>query len=168
MPSSRRQRTPIPPFKSEGQPPLQTLVSKSPVDTEHAGAKLAAQLKSGDVVALFGGLGMGKTTFVRGLASGLGLKTHVSSPTFALVHEYGGTPPLVHFDMYRVNGWDDLYSTGFFDYIDSGAIIVVEWSENIETALPGNTIFVRFNQLDDNTRRIEIERPLLGRKDQDH
>ena len=67
-------------------------------------------------------------------------------------------PPLVHFDMYRVHGWDDLYSTGFFDYIDSGAIIVVEWSENIETALPANTIFVRFHRLDDNTRRIEIER----------
>lgn len=88
------------------------------------------------MLALFGGLGMGKTAFVRGLAAGRGLEAEVSSPTFALVHEYGGQPPLVHFDMYRVTGWDDLYSTGFFDYIDAGCILAVEWSENVEGALP--------------------------------
>ena len=79
---------------------------------------------------------MGKTAFVLGLARGLGITDQVSSPTFALVHEDQGRLPLYHFDMYRVNSWDDLYSTGFFDYLDLGAVLVTEWSENIEAALP--------------------------------
>ena len=83
-------------------------------------------------MALFGGMGMGKTAFVRGMAAGFGLKAEVSSPTFSLVNEYGGHPPFVHFDMYRVSGWDDLMTTGFFDYLDSGAVIAVEWSERID------------------------------------
>ncbi|HBT66065.1 MAG TPA: tRNA (adenosine(37)-N6)-threonylcarbamoyltransferase complex ATPase subunit type 1 TsaE, partial [Ruminococcaceae bacterium] len=69
-------------------------------------------------------------------------------------------PPLVHFDMYRVSGWDDLYSTGFFDYMDSGAILVIEWSENIEAALPENTTRVRIEQLTINQRRIELYKPV--------
>ena len=136
---------------------MRSFETNSPAETEALGAAVAKTLKSGDVVALYGGLGMGKTVFVRGLAAGMGLKAEVSSPTFALVHEYGGHPPLVHFDMYRVSGWDDLYSTGFFDYLDSGAILVVEWSENIEAALPENTVRVHFSLLDDMRRRIVFE-----------
>ena len=112
------------------------LTTESPEQTEACGEKLAAQLKGGEVIALFGGMGMGKTAFVLGLARGLGITDQVSSPTFALVHEYQGRLPLYHFDMYRVNSWDDLYSTGFFDYLDLGAVLVTEWSENIEAALP--------------------------------
>lgn len=87
---------------------------------------------------------------------GMGLSAEVSSPTFALVHEYGGTPPLVHFDMYRVNGWEDLDSTGFFDYIGRGAVLAVEWSENIEAALPPDAIRVRFEALGETKRRITV------------
>lgn len=123
--------------------------------TEKYGEQLAKQLKPGDVVAMYGGMGMGKTQLVRGIARGLGLDAEVSSPTFALVHDYGGDPPLVHFDMYRINGWEDLYSTGFFDYQESGAILAVEWSENIENALPANTIRLYFTRVDENTRQIE-------------
>lgn len=137
-----------------------TIQTNSVRETEAAGAALAAQLKAGDVVAFFGGLGMGKTAFVRGMARGLGLDAHmVSSPTFALVHEYGGQPPLVHFDMYRISGWDDLYSTGFFEYLDGGAVLAVEWSENVEGALPAGTIRVQFTRVDDHTRKIDIEYP---------
>lgn len=136
---------------------MQSYVTNSVEETEALGAKFASQLKQGGVVALYGDLGMGKTAFVRGMAAGLGLKAEVSSPTFALVHEYGGKPPLVHFDMYRVSGWDDLYSTGFFDYLDAGAILAVEWSENIEAALPPQTIRVRFTRLDEQRRQIEID-----------
>lgn len=100
---------------------------------------------------------MGKTAFVRGMAAGRGLTAEVSSPTFALVHEYGGIPPLVHFDMYRVSGWEDLYSTGFFDYIDMGCILAVEWSENIEAALPEDVIRVYFTSKGETHRRIEIK-----------
>ena len=125
--------------------------------TEAYGQALAAELRGGNVVALFGGMGMGKTALVRGLAAGLGLDAEVSSPTFALVHDYGGKPPLIHFDMYRVTGWEDLYSTGFFDYLDAGAILVVEWSENIASALPADAIRLTFTRVDENTRLINRE-----------
>ena len=131
--------------------------SDSVTMTEEYGARLARELTSGTVIALFGGMGMGKTALVRGIASGLGLSAEVSSPTFALVHDYSGNPPLVHFDMYRVTGWEDLYSTGYFDYLDAGAILVVEWSENIVSALPEDAIRLTFTRVDENTRLIERE-----------
>lgn len=129
----------------------------SPQETEQLGARLAAALSHGGVVAMFGGLGMGKTAFVRGMAQGRGLHAEVSSPTFALVQDYGGQPPLVHFDMYRIETWEDLYSTGFFEYMDMGAILAVEWSEQIEGALPEDAIRVTFERLSDTDRRITIE-----------
>ena len=131
--------------------------SESVAQTEEYGKRLATELKSGTVLALFGGMGMGKTALVRGIASGLGLSAEVSSPTFALVHDYGGHPPLVHFDMYRVTGWEDLYSTGYFDYLDAGAILVVEWSENIVSALPEDAIRLHISRVDENTRLFERE-----------
>lgn len=123
--------------------------------TEDYGRQLATELSAGKVIALYGGMGMGKTALVRGIADGLHLSAEVSSPTFALVHDYGGQPPLVHFDMYRVTTWEDLYSTGYFDYLDAGAILVVEWSENIENAIPEDAIRLRFTRLDENSRLIE-------------
>lgn len=104
------------------------LISHSADETEQIGEKIAKKLHGTEVIALFGGLGMGKTAFTRGLARALGVDDGVSSPTFALVNEYSGKYNIYHFDMYRVNSWDDLYSTGFFDYIDNG-ILVIEWSE---------------------------------------
>ena len=109
------------------------------------------------MIALFGGMGMGKTALVRGLARGMGLSAEVSSPTFAIVHDYGGQPPLIHFDMYRVTGWDDLYSTGFYDYLDAGAVLVVEWSENIEGALPPDAVRLHISAPNEYTRVIERE-----------
>lgn len=135
----------------------QSWITHSVEETQALGAKLARTLRGGQVVALYGGLGMGKTTFVRGMAAGLGLDAQVSSPTFALVHEYGGQPPLVHFDMYRVSGWEDLYTTGFFEYLDAGCILVVEWSEHIEAALPEDTLRIRFTRLGETERRLEME-----------
>ena len=123
-----------------------TFVSKSPEETEALGEKLTKVLKPGQVVAFFGDMGMGKTVFVRGMSRGVGGSEYVSSPTFSLVNEYGGNPPLVHFDMYRISTWDDLYTTGFFDYIDLGAVLAVEWSENIENALPEDCIRVEFTR----------------------
>ncbi len=125
--------------------------------TEEIGAKLASNLCGGTVVAMFGGLGMGKTAFVRGMAQTLCPTAEVSSPTFALVQDYGGHPPLVHFDMYRIETWDDLYATGFFDYIDQGAVLAVEWSEQIEGALPDDAVRVTFERLSDTSRRLTIE-----------
>ena len=111
------------------------------------------------MIALFGGLGMGKTAFVRGLAEGLGMDPNeISSPTFAIVHEHEGSngQMLYHFDMYRVESWDDLYSTGFFDYLGQG-VVVTEWSENIEGALPEERIDIEIAAPDhDNTRVFSI------------
>ena len=115
------------------------ITTESAEETELLGERLAARLTGTEVIALFGGLGMGKTAFTRGLARGLGVTDGVSSPTFALVNEYRGRFSVFHFDMYRVLSWDDLYSTGFFDYLDTG-VLVIEWSENIEGALPDNAV----------------------------
>ena len=94
---------------------MRSIVTASAQETEGFAQKLARLLRPDDVLAFFGGLGMGKTTFVRGLVQGLDGQDEVSSPTFSLVHEYGTRPRLYHFDMYRVTSLDDLYSTGFFD-----------------------------------------------------
>ena len=108
-------------------------------ETLDIGVKLASGLKGNEVIALFGGLGMGKTALTTGIAKGFGAENCVSSPTFAIVNEYHGKAAIYHFDMYRVNTWDDLYSTGFFDYLGNG-VIIIEWSENIENALPDEYI----------------------------
>ena len=136
---------------------MNKFVSKSEKDTAEFARLVADKLKAGDFIAFFGGMGMGKTTFTRGLARGLGSADEVSSPTFSLVHEYRCNPKLYHFDMYRVTSFDDLYSTGFFDYLESGAVLAIEWSENIEGALPENCIRVTFERLDESSRRITVE-----------
>ncbi|HEX3027691.1 MAG TPA: tRNA (adenosine(37)-N6)-threonylcarbamoyltransferase complex ATPase subunit type 1 TsaE [Clostridia bacterium] len=134
------------------------IITHSVAETEEAARNFAKRLAPGDVVAFFGGLGMGKTSFIRGLAAGLGIRDAVSSPTFALVHEYRGPVPLFHFDMYRVGSWQDLDSTGFYDYLESEGICVIEWSENIEEALPPGTIKVGISRgPDDDTRVIDIK-----------
>ncbi|NLL04031.1 MAG: tRNA (adenosine(37)-N6)-threonylcarbamoyltransferase complex ATPase subunit type 1 TsaE [Clostridiales bacterium] len=136
---------------------MNTFISHDFNQTEMIGQKLAKKLKKGDVVAFFGGLGMGKTAFVRGLAKGLSINENVSSPTFSIVHDYGGNPALIHFDMYRVNTWEDLNTTGFFDYLDLNEILAIEWSENIESALPQNSIYVEISKGEsDNDRIIKI------------
>lgn len=138
---------------------MERFISNSPLETENIGKMLGEKITDGVVIAFKGGLGMGKTCFTRGLALGLGSADQVTSPTFALVNEYlSGRIPLYHFDMYRISGWEDLYSTGFFDYIELGAVLACEWSENIENALPANTIFVEFNRIDDLTREIIIRK----------
>ena len=129
-------------------------VSSSVSDTEAIAERLGKTVNPGTVIAYFGGLGMGKTAFTRGLAKGMGITADVASPTFAIVNDYGGNPPLVHFDMYKVESWNDLYSSGFFDYLDMGAVLAVEWSENIENALPDDTIRVTIEQGDSPEKRI--------------
>lgn len=133
------------------------IITRSPEETENFAEKLAEKFCGGEIVAFRGSMGMGKTCFTRGLARGLGFEGSVTSPTFALVNEYiGGRLPLYHFDMYRVESWEDLYSSGYFDYIEAGGVIAAEWSENIENALEGKVITVSFERLDDNTRKITV------------
>lgn len=123
-------------------------------DTLRFAAEFASKLHGGDVVAFKGGMGMGKTVFVRGAASVLGVESDVSSPTFSIVNDYGGKFNVYHFDMYRVESWDSLYSTGFFDYLNENSILFIEWSENIENVLPDNTISVSFVRGENESERI--------------
>ena len=136
---------------------METFISKSPQETEMFAKKFASSLNGGEVIAFRGDLGAGKTCFTRGLARGLGFSGTVTSPTFALINEYiGGRLPIFHFDMYRIGSWDELYSSGFFDYIEEGGVVVAEWSENIENALPEDTFYVEIEKISDNERKITL------------
>jgi len=138
---------------------MKKILSNSPDETEEIAANLSSELSGGEVIAFRGGLGMGKTCFTRGLAKGLGFKGAVTSPTFALINEYkGGRLDIYHFDMYRILSWDELYSSGFFEYLECDGVVVAEWSENIENALPESTIYVEINAVDDEKREIIIFR----------
>ena len=137
------------------------LLSASAEQTENIGREFANELLSEGrksvFVALYGDLGVGKTAFTRGFTSAI-CDARVKSPTYTVVNEYrGGAVPVFHFDMYRIDGDDDLYSTGFYDYIDSGYLIT-EWSENIPFALPEKRINVTIEKTDNGDgRRITIE-----------
>ncbi|MCM1315804.1 MAG: tRNA (adenosine(37)-N6)-threonylcarbamoyltransferase complex ATPase subunit type 1 TsaE [Prevotella sp.] len=134
------------------------IITHSPEETIKIAEKIGTQLRAGDMIVYKGGLGAGKTTFTRGIATGLGLGDCVSSPTFALVNEYQGKNiTLYHFDMYRIQTEDGLESTGFFDYPFSENIAVIEWSENIIDFLPENTINITINAIGENDREIIIE-----------
>ena len=125
--------------------------------------KLGRSLKGGEIIAYFGGLGMGKTTFTSGLCEGYGINAEVSSPTFALVNEYGNRDKKVyHFDMYRISGFEDLCSTGFFDYLDTNAVLAIEWSENIEDSLPEDTITINIETISEYSRKITVSGGMFG------
>ena len=133
------------------------VVSKSAAQTEALGERIAAVLTGKEEIALFGDLGAGKTAFTRGVCRGLGITDGVSSPTFALVNAYRGKYPVYHFDMYRINSVDDLFAIGFYDYLGAG-ILLIEWSENIESELEDDAVRIRIIKTDDENERIfEIE-----------
>ncbi|HHU23233.1 MAG TPA: tRNA (adenosine(37)-N6)-threonylcarbamoyltransferase complex ATPase subunit type 1 TsaE [Clostridiales bacterium] len=134
-----------------------TIITNSEEETEQVGAELAKRLPPGAIVALYGGLGAGKTAFVRGMARGLGLNCRVSSPTFTIVNEYHGEVDLFHFDMYRLSGADELFNIGWEDYLCRGGICAVEWSENVSDAFYGDEVVVRIEKLSENRRSISIE-----------
>lgn len=133
-------------------------LSESAVSTQNFARDFAKNLECGTIIAFRGDLGAGKTCFTYGICEGLEFKGEVSSPTFAIVNVYeGGRLPVYHFDMYRVCGWEDLETTGYFDYIDKGdGVIVVEWSENIESALPDNTLYITIEKTKEDFRKITV------------
>lgn len=136
--------------------------SDSPEETQNIAFELAKSFKAGDVVLYEGDLGAGKTAFTKGIARALDVEDTVTSPTFAIVNEYEGRMPLFHFDLYRLESFDDLYSIGFFDYLVRGGIIAAEWSENIPDLAADlddgkRTIYtVRIDKTGENSRKISI------------
>ena len=141
-----------------------TYTTASAAATEAVGRALALRLraagKAAAFVALFGDLGVGKTAFVRGFVSALVPDARVKSPTYTIVNEYrGGDVPVFHFDVYRIEGEDDLYSTGYYDYLDAGYLLC-EWSEKIPFALPQDRITVEIEKTDSaDGRRITVTLP---------
>jgi tRNA threonylcarbamoyladenosine biosynthesis protein TsaE len=132
------------------------IISHSAADTLAYGRQLAATLQPGDVVALTGDLGAGKTCLVKGLAEGLGYPDAVTSPTFTLIHEYrGGRLPLAHIDLYRLDTENAALNIGLEDYLAGTGITVIEWAERIPHLLPAHTRRLRLTVVDDNTRHIE-------------
>ena len=130
--------------------------------------EFAAGLRPGDIVCLEGDLGAGKTTFTQGLAAALGMAGRVTSPTFCLVQEHRcasareGMPSLlVHMDLYRLRGEDDVLAIGWEDYLTEGAVLVVEWPERAGSLIPETARHVRITHMGENFRRIDIEPSLM-------
>ena len=110
--------------------------TKNEAETEALGEKLSTLFRGGEVVAMRGGMGVGKTAFVRGFARGLKEDNPVTSPTYTIVNEYETTPPLFHFDLYRLSDADELFEIGFEDYLSRCGICMIEWSENADGSIP--------------------------------
>ena len=124
-----------------------SVVTRSPEETRILGASLAPSLLPGDVISLSGDLGAGKTVFVQGLATALGVSDRVTSPTFTIVHEYDGRYPIMHLDVYRLDSFQELLDLGFEEYFDPRAVVLIEWGDAIEQLLPRRHL------------RIELRRP---------
>jgi tRNA threonylcarbamoyladenosine biosynthesis protein TsaE len=139
----------------------ETVVTSGEAETIALGRKFAGTLRSGDVVALYGELGSGKTQFVKGVCAGLGATEHVTSPTFTLINEYRQHPglPVFHCDLYRIRSFEELCALGIEEYLDDAGISVIEWAEKAERILPRERYSVRFRVVEGIDRReIRIER----------
>ena len=144
------------------------LISKDPAETVRFGRILGEGLIAGDVVALTGELGSGKTCLTQGIACGLGVPENyaVTSPTFTLINEYPGREaPLIHIDLYRLQGAQDLADTGFEEYISGGGVMVIEWAERIPEAIPDGALCVALTYVEENIRKLELSgsRDRIGR-----
>ena len=131
-------------------------ITHSPEETAQLGRELAPSMESVSVIALYGGLGAGKTAFVSGVAQGFACRQRASSPTYNIVNEYYGSRRVCHFDMYRITDSERLYEIGWEEYVDSDALCIVEWSENIEDALPEDCWKIVIEKLSDTDRKIQV------------
>ncbi len=137
---------------------MNSYITQSEQETINLGSEFAkTNLKAGDVVALFGDLGSGKTRFVQGICKGFGITEHVSSPSFTIVNEYNtGSLKIFHFDFYRIKTIDEIVDIGFDDYINGDGICIIEWAERV-TDLLGSRFEVHFSLGDtENIREIKI------------
>jgi len=141
---------------------MKIIISKSEKDTQKVAKEVAQNLLEGDVLALIGDLGGGKTTFVKGMASYFKVKEEIQSPTFNLIKEYNlkrnGLKKLYHMDMYRLESPEEVKNLGLFEIFDDfNGISVIEWANNIKSFLPKRTKFIEFDFIDGKTRKIIIK-----------
>ncbi len=142
-------------------------ITNSYEETERVAEELAKSLKGGEVIAMYGDLGAGKTAFVRGLARALGIEGHITSPTFTIMNAYNGRLPLYHFDVYRIADPDEMYEIGCDEYIGSDGVCVIEWAELIEDILPDEYIKINIkkdSEKGDDYREITIENAGLSKE----
>jgi tRNA threonylcarbamoyladenosine biosynthesis protein TsaE len=136
------------------------LISNSPAETIVAGCTYAGSARPGDVFALTGDLGAGKTQFVKGFVAGLGSKAEVTSPTFVLVHEYeGGRLPVYHFDFYRLDNSEAVLRLGFDDYVFGGGVSLIEWADRYSNLIPKDAKWLSFELNGENSRVISEGKP---------
>lgn len=134
-------------------------ISNSVEETLNFAKEFAKKLNGGEVITLNGDLGAGKTVFSKGIAKGLGVKETVVSPTFTIMCQYlSGRLNLYHFDMYRLSSGVEAEEFGFSEYIQSSnSVSLIEWSENVKSILPKNTINITIEKINDNSRKIKVE-----------
>lgn len=143
-----------------------TFRTRSAAETVAAGAEIAARLEPPALVLLIGDLGAGKTTLAKGIvaALGAGRAEDVLSPTFSLVHEYGGDPKVYHLDLYRLDSVPELETLGLEDLWEQRAIVIVEWGEKFERSLPGERVEVRLEHAGEDARLIRVARSATARE----
>ena len=134
---------------------MATTISHDPAETLALGRAEGLRCRAGDVVALCGDLGTGKTQFVKGLAAGLNANAEVTSPTFTLIHEYaGGRLPIYHFDFYRIDSPAEAIALGLDEYLEGVGVSVIEWADKFSAFLPAKTRWFRFQHRPNGTREI--------------
>jgi len=138
---------------------VEEIISKTPEETFEAGKALGKKARRGDVYALTGELGSGKTVLAKGIAYGMGIKDDITSPTFTLLEIYEGTLPLYHFDLYRIDNLHELDNLFFEEYWEGDGVSVIEWAERAKGRLLENTTHITLEYIDETSRRIHIERP---------
>jgi tRNA threonylcarbamoyladenosine biosynthesis protein TsaE len=132
-------------------------VTNNANETISLGRRIGSLLKPGDVLAISGELGAGKTTFINGVAAGLGISDFVSSPSFVIIKEHFGNIPLYHIDLYRLEEGMDIELLGIGEYFGKGGVVAIEWAEKMGDLLPDNYIEIEFVPIDENKRKITID-----------
>ena len=131
--------------------------TKGPGETIKLGEVFSDHIQKGDVFALIGDMGSGKTTFVKGILKGLNSKHIVTSPTFTLINEYYASYPIIHIDCYREESLERWIKLGINDYLDDENILIIEWADKIKSILPANTIYINFHHKSEEKRIISLQ-----------
>ena len=147
----------------------QTFTTENPEETQTVGEKLGKTLKHGDVIALIGDLGTGKTCLTQGIARGVGIAANevVNSPSYILINEYNGAIPIYHIDLYRLENSEEIAELGLSEYIESEGICIIEWAERMADSLPDTCIKIHITLADTNTSHVADNRALISQTPED-
>jgi tRNA threonylcarbamoyladenosine biosynthesis protein TsaE len=134
------------------------ITTRSVDETRKLGETIGATVSVGTILALFGDLGSGKTSFVQGLAGGLGVSDeyYITSPSYTIINEYPGRHPLFHVDLYRITNSVEIEDIGLYEILNDDGVVAIEWADRMGKDLPPNHVEVQFEIIDDKTRKISI------------